>query len=171
VITVIVVQQSTFMWRKELWHPMVVHVPIATLCLATLVGVLLLFNPNEKNGSFLTRSFTWLLGIGGTTAWLAIYTGLWSYNTEVRRICDPTVLKSHLWWGYCTTILYTAGFLLFFMRRRIVPLKRLLIYCAVILTLAGAASLGYTGHLGASLVYQQGAGVRQPAADCGELQR
>lgn len=163
------VQQSASMWRKELWHPMMVHIPIATLFLATLVGVLMLFNPSEKNGPFLARSFSWLLGIGVITAWLAIYTGLWAYNTEVRRICDPAVLKSHLWWGYCAAILYTAGFLLFILRR-IAPFKRLLIICAIVLTLAGAGSLGYTGHLGASLVYQQGAGVRQPSADCGALQ-
>ncbi len=167
-------QQSASLWRKELWHPMMVHIPIATLFLATLVALLLLFSHNEKNGPFLSRSFSWLLGIGVVTAWLAIYTGLWSYNTEVRRICDPTVLKSHLWWGYCTAILYTVGFVLFTLRlilRRITPLRRLLIFCSAALTLAGAGSLGYTGHLGASLVYQQGAGVRQPSADCGELQR
>lgn len=158
------------MWRKELWHPMMVHVPIATLFLASLVGVLMLFNHSEKNGLFLTRSFSWLLGIGVVTAWIAIYTGLWAYNTEVRRICDPTVLKSHLWWGYCTASLYTASFLLF-MLRRIVSFNRLLVFCTVVLTLIGAGSLGYTGHLGASLVYQQGAGVRQPSTDCGELQQ
>lgn len=149
---------------------MMVHVPIATLFLASFVGMLLFFSHNEKSGSFLTRSFSWLLGIGTAAAWLAIYTGLWSYNTEVRRICDPTILKTHLWWGYCTAILYTVSFL-FFVLRRTVPFNRLFVCCAIVLTLIGAGSLGYTGHLGASLVYQQGAGVLESSTDCKELQR
>ncbi|WP_090602020.1 DUF2231 domain-containing protein [Parapedobacter koreensis] len=158
------------MWRKELWHPMVVHFPIALLLLAALVGIFLLFSTNKENGPFLVRSFSWLLGIGTAMAWLAIYTGLWSYNTEVRRICDPDVLKSHLWWGYCAAILYTVGLGLYKLRH-LVPFKRLFALLAIIFVLGGAGALVYTGHLGASLVYQQGAGVRQPAADCGEFRR
>lgn len=161
-------QQLPSMWRKELWHPMVVHFPIATLLLAAAIGILLIFKHKGKNGPFLARSLFWLLSIGVATAWIAIYTGLWSYNTEVRRICDPAVLKSHLWWGYCATILYSAGLALYVMRP-LTAIRRLLMLCTVLLSLGGAGALLYTGHLGASLVYQLGAGVHQPSSDCAEF--
>lgn len=165
----ILLQQLMAAWRKELWHPLVVHFPIATLLLASAVGLTLLFRHNEKNGSFWVRSFLGLLVFGVITVWLAIYTGLWSYNTEVRRICDPSVLKTHRLWGYYAAYLYTAGLVVYAISRWVWAI-RLLTYLAVLTTLAGAAALTYSGHLGASLVYQQGAGVRQPAADCSDYQ-
>lgn len=149
---------------------MVVHFPIAMLLLASVVSILLVFNYKKTNGPFLARLFSLLLYTGVATAWIAIYTGEWSYNTEVRRICDPAVLKAHLWWGYFTAILYTVSLALYEMRR-FIRIKRLLVLLPVILALAGAVALMYTGRLGASLVYEQGAGVRQPSADCGEFER
>lgn len=146
---------------------MVVHFPIATLLMASAVGIALLFEHNERNGSFLVRSFFGLLVFGVVTGWVAIYTGLWSYNTEVRRICDPTVLKAHRMWGYYAAYLYTGGLVVYAINRRLWA-NRLVTYFVVLATLAGAAALTYSGHLGASLVYQQGAGVRQPAADCSD---
>ena len=62
------------MWRKELWHPMMVHFPIATLLLASGIGAIMLFKSNEGNGLISARSFMGLLAFGSVTAWLAIYT-------------------------------------------------------------------------------------------------
>lgn len=154
------------MWRKELWHPMMVHFPIATLLLASGIGAIMLFKPNEGNGLISARSFMGLLAFGSVTAWLAIYTGLWSYNSEVRRICDPTVMKAHRMWGYYTATFYSVSLVLYAISRWFSRATRLLRYLAISIALGGAGALGYTGHLGASLVYQQGAGVRQPSEDC-----
>jgi putative Mn2+ efflux pump MntP len=40
---------------------------------------------------------------------------------------------------------------------------------AVVLALVGSGFLAYTGHLGATLVYQQAAGVHIPSEDCHEF--
>lgn len=116
----------------------------------------------DRFGSVLSWG-CWFLGV--ITVWLAIYTGILSYHTEVRRICDPAVLKTYRLWEYYAAYLYTAGLAVYAINRWARAI-RLLTYLAVLITLAGAAALTYSGHLGASLVYQQGAGMRQPAADC-----
>jgi len=49
-------------------------------------------------------------------------------------------------------------------------LKRITEWAVIGLLLVGSGYVAYTAHLGASLVYQQGAAVYEPTAGCSEFE-
>lgn len=157
-------------WKTELWHPLSVHFPIAFLILSTVIGVLVyLFGKKYSFTVHLKFTMSLLLWSGTILLWLAFYTGKLAYSIEVRRICDPFVLKNHLYWANVTSFIFSAATITDVIQKiAAVKIKKWLMLVTVILMIAGSAFLGYTGHLGASLVYEQGAGVRQPASDCSD---
>lgn len=156
------------MWRTELFHPLIVHLPVVTLLLASVAG-LLRYPAKSNDKIFLERLTFVMLAIGVVTGWAGIYTGQLAYNIEVRKICDPKVLQNHQYWSYVSVIIYTVALLLVVLKKYIAALNRLIInVLIVILLIAGGTILGYAGHLGASVVYEQGAGVHKPADDCSD---
>ncbi|MBL7867864.1 MAG: hypothetical protein JNM71_07565 [Flavobacterium lindanitolerans] len=156
------------MWRTELWHSFVVHLPIATLALASLGSVLYYFLAG-RHKLFIQQFVFVTLVIGTIGTWIAIYTGELAYDVEVRKICDPQVLKSHQRWGYIMAFIYSAALLVNIISHYIKKAKKLFSILATILLVAGMAILFYVGHLGASLVYQQGAGTYKPSGNCSEF--
>ncbi|HYG38235.1 MAG TPA: DUF2231 domain-containing protein [Cytophagales bacterium] len=163
---------QTSFWRAEIWHPLSVHFPIALLIIATLTKVIVLILKNEQKAIW-QKAGSGLLYIGCLSAWIAIYTGDMADGVVARKICDPTILKDHEIASYNLAYLFTAaslldlGLLLNFIQGKILkPMQ----YLVVLLSLIGASYLVYTGHLGATLVYQQGAGVIKPSFDCSDFQ-
>jgi len=153
--------------RTEVWHPLSVHFPIALLLIATLFKCFAVFSKAKtwKNaGSF-------LLYLGTIGAWISIYTGDMADGIVSRELCDPTVLKDHENAAWTVVWLFSIASVIDLLRiTRIIKLKSNLIkVVAVLLMLVGSGFLVYTGHLGAKLVYQQGAGVYQPSEDCSEF--
>lgn len=154
-------------WRTEVWHPLSVHYPIAILLAALLFKVLALIIKDHtwsKGGSL-------LLVLGTLGAWMAVYTGSMADGIVSRKICDPTVLKDHenasyaLAWLFSTASLLDLSTFVSHLKKYTKALK----YAVVILMFIGSGFLAYTGHLGATLVYQQGAGVYKPSEDCLEF--
>ncbi len=153
--------------RTEIWHPLSVHVPLAVLMLGTLFLLI---------GVFIKKNF-WgdmakiLLVIGTFGTWVSIYTGNLADSIVSRQICDPTVLETHeanayiVGWIFLlvsiTIILEYFGWLNRF--------KKLFAVTLIVLSITGSGFLIYTGHLGATLVYQQAAGVHIPSEDCHEF--
>jgi uncharacterized membrane protein len=81
-------------WRKELWHPVTVHFPIALLLVATLFFVISIFKGGGSKRTIQNASFMIsILGVVG--AWISIYTGDMADGIVSRKICDPTILKDH----------------------------------------------------------------------------
>lgn len=158
-------------WREELWHPLSVHFPIAFLLLSTFIGVLVyLFGKKYSFAIHLRFTMSLLLWSGTVLLWLAFYTGKLAYSVEVRRICDPFVLKNHLYWANVTGFVFSAATITDFIQKigGVAKLKKWLTPITIILMILGSVFLSYTGHLGASLVYEQGAGVHKPASDCSD---
>ena len=158
--------------RAEVWHALTVHFPIALLPLATITMFISFFAraPNKRQWQI---AATLLLFAGCLTAWLAIYTGNVADGVVARKICDPTVLKDHEIAGQTMTYLFTAAAALMglslaniFMNR----LNQLVLISGFLLMLTGAGYLVYAGHIGAMLVYEQGAGVRNHDVDCAEYE-
>lgn len=157
--------------RTELWHPLFVHFPIALLILSTIVGLAYIIWKRSDFAANLKFAMSLLLWCGIAFFWITFYTGNLAYGIEVRKICDPTVLKDHLLWAYISGAIFSIA-VFFDIIQKIWQTKtsRFLSIVTVSLMLIGSVCLGYDGHLGASLVYQQGAGVHKPASDCSDYE-
>lgn len=153
--------------RTEVWHPLSVHFPIALLLIATLFKCFSLFSKSktwENAGSF-------LLYAGVVGAWISIFTGDMADGIVSRELCDPTVLKEHENSAWTLVWLFSFASVVDILRlTQIFSLKSKIIkVISLVLMIIGSGFLVYTGHLGAKLVYQQGAGVYQPSEDCSEF--
>lgn len=156
------------MWRTELYHAASVHFPIAVLSLAAVIALMYLACYKKKIAGNLRFTISLLLWIGFITFWVSYYTGKNAYPIVVREICNPQVLKAHLYWAYISGYIFGAAFLLdiirYFVKVRIIDV---VMNVGVILCLwAGAGILAYAGHLGASVVYEQAGGVNVPGENC-----
>ncbi len=164
-------QDPLSMWRVELIHPFVIHIPIALLIFGSLFWIVSLWL--HKRYDFLRPSARLLLFIGTMGAWIAVYTGSLADAEVVRSLCDPTVVENHEWFAYTVGFLFTTfvivewlsvkGYLEFLG-------KRFLHLGLAILLIAGCGFLAYVGHLGSKLVYQQSAAVYQPTEGCVEFE-
>lgn len=160
------------LWRTELWHPMVVHFPIVLLIGAAFLRLISKFLKFE-NKAFLIKTSRLSLFLGIITLWIAVYTGTLADAIVVRELCDPTVLEDHENAGYTIGILFTVVALFDLGSIKFLRDKELLNtiseWVIIVALLVGAGYIGYSAHLGASLVYQQGAAVYEPTAGCSEF--
>lgn len=152
------------MLRDELFHPAIVHFPVALL---TLAGGLAVFWLVFRRG---LDTLLLILFLGTVGGWLGILTGGWSEDVVNRIICDPTVTQNHEKWAEWAVWSASAALpLVTYARfRRAHGLKFRFICLALLLFSSGAVL--FAGHLGASLVYQQGAGVYKPGPQCTEFE-
>jgi uncharacterized membrane protein len=157
-------------WRTEVLHPLSVHFPIVLLLLATVAKTIALFSKRETyryGGSI-------LLFLGVLGSWISIYTGDLADGIVARDLCDPTVLKTHENWAYYAAWLFTIAYGLDLFpkvqKKHASRLRYFLQRATVVVLVAGTASLMYVGHLGATLTYQQAAGVYVPSSDCSEFE-
>ena len=157
-------------WQIDNWHPLSVHFPVAFLTFATILFVLALILKGDRK-LLLKNCGTFLLYTGSVAAWISIYTGDISESAVARKICDPTVLKEHEIAAYTMAYLFSAASILNLMLHLSILTGKftlLLRYMVVLLMLVGTGYLVYVGHLGSSLVYSQGAGVKNHVVNCGE---
>lgn len=161
-------------WRTELWHPMMVHFPIVLLLGAALLRIPWYFFSSAA-ARFVKKMSRVLLYTGTVAAWITIYTGTLADSIVTRSLCDPTVLEAHENAAFTIGYLFLAATLLDLID--FIPWGRLSIikhkfkgWIVTLLLVAGSLYLGYTAHLGASLVYQQSAGVYQPTENCREFE-
>lgn len=159
------------MWRAELWHPPSVHFPIAILSLAAVVGVVYLLVRKQYFAPYVRFSLSLLLWCGVVLFWIAFYSGQLAYSVVVRTICDPTVLKDHLYWAYVSGISFSIAAALD-MLFRLLSLKfnNWFTYGSILFIVIGTFCISYVGHLGAQVVYQQGGAVYQPSENCYEFE-
>lgn len=157
------------MWRVELLHPLAVHLPIALLAVGTLLWLAGRVVAREGPLGFLLPAGRLLLVLGTAGAWLAIYTGTLAEAEVGRTLCDPTVKDEHEELAFLVGYLFTAGVVVDLAARFLAAPRRIRSLAAVLVAAAligGSVLLGYVGHLGGKLVYQQGAAVHHPAEDC-----
>jgi uncharacterized membrane protein len=155
------------MWRIELLHPPLVHFPIAFLLLGTALEIGALVRAAERRPA-LRATARLLFVVGAIGAWLAVWSGGEAEHVVNRVICDPTVTEEHETWGLAVAWIFSGVALATIVRTRLVA-QRLLTILIALAAIAGSLALTYTGHLGATLVYQQGAGVYRPTPTCAEF--
>ncbi|MFO7880814.1 MAG: DUF2231 domain-containing protein [Bacteroidales bacterium] len=153
--------------RTETWHPLLVHFPLALL----LLGAIALLAGAVFSNVFFEKMGRIIIVLGTFGGGLAILTGNLADSVVSRQICDPTVLEAHETNAYITGALFTIASLLIILDYFGIfyRIRKFLKFTAIILSIAGSGFLMYTGHLGASLVYQQAAGVYTPSEDCNEF--
>lgn len=160
-------------WRTELWHPMIVHFPIVLLLGATLLRILSHLISGE-NRSFLKKTSRLSLWLGVVTAWLAIYTGTLADSIVVRNLCDPTVLEDHENAAYTIGAIFTVAVVVDLIAESLLNqnafIKKITEWGLILLLVTGSGYIGYASHLGATLVYQQGAAVYIPSEGCTEFE-
>lgn len=158
--------EPTF-WRTEIWHPLTVHFPITLLLVATVVLVAALFL-KENQKLFWQKVGYYALYAGCLAAWAAIYTGDMADGIVSRKICDPTILKSHENAAFNLAYLFTGAAILSFIPafNLVKKYHKALRILIVLLMLAGTYFLIEAGHHGAQVVYQQAGGVNVPSSDC-----
>jgi uncharacterized membrane protein len=157
--------------RVELLHPAVVHFPVALLVFAVGLYLAACLGPARWRSTLLWAArLNLVAGVAG--AWLGLWTGEEAEDVVNRVICDPTVTHAHSDWAHWATWLASAALVVEGSRHRWAssPARRkadlaLSGFVAVAL-LAVAGMLMRAGHLGASLVYQQAAGVQVPDEKC-----
>jgi len=156
-------------WRTEVFHPLSVHFPIALLLIAFVFQLIALRYKRE----LWEVGGTVLLALGVVGVWVAVYTGDLADGIVSRNLCDPTVLKEHENLAYVTAWLFTSALVVDLLKNYSSLIKGAKMnYLKILLVLlmgVGSGYLMYVGHLGATLVYQQAAGVYQPSADCNEF--
>jgi uncharacterized membrane protein len=154
--------------RTEIWHALSVHFPIALLLTSTLALLISFFLKAEKSRHW-QNTASGLLFAGCIAAWISVYTGNLADGIVARKICDPTILKDHEIAGQAMTYLFTSAafvnILLFFNVLKS-GIRRISVWIILGLMLIGSGYLIYAGHIGASLVYEQGAGVKNHSVDC-----
>ena len=164
--------------RVELLHPLLAHFPIGCLSLAAALQIIFQLVRVVTKREFLTLKTTSdiVLGFGVVGAWAAVLAGDEAEDVVNRLICDPTVTAEHEYYAKLASILFTVSLAfvlarIFLRKRELSLLVRSVFEVGVVaLQLTGLAALLYTGHLGASLVYQQGAGVYHPSPECAEFE-
>lgn len=158
-------------WRTEVWHALSIHLPIVLLALASVAYPFYIFIKDSNWSQFISKFVFFALILGVVGAWIAIYLGEEAYNVVVRTLCDPNVLQDHQWWAYFATITYSVGLLVFSLFDfRVIIKNNLLMALLSLILLIGLGGLVYSGHLGASVVYQQGGGTYVPSKNCGEFE-
>jgi len=164
------------MWRTEMMHPLFVHFPIALLLFASIVLIIARLNLFPSYGKTIYRAGLFMLFPGVVLAWVSVYTGIQADGVVGREVCDPTVLEDHERFAFFAAYLFTGaavveGARLFFsLKAWWKKIRKALSIALVVVYLGGAAGIGYVGHLGARLVYQQAAAVHQPSEDCSEFE-
>lgn len=154
------------MWRSELLHPLSVHFPIALLIVGSIFYVLSVFIKRPYFQAL--RKFSFLIMVIGTVAaWISIYTGLMAEDVVSRTLCDPQIRLDHEDYSYYMAYLFTA-FCVSHVLSQILSNKYTSYFIAfnILVVIGGTATLTYTSHLGATLTYQQAAGVYNPGPEC-----
>ena len=156
--------------RTEVWHALSVHFPIALLIFSTLT-MLISFVVKADSKQAWRNAASGLLYAGTIAAWISIYTGNLADGIVSRKICDPTILKDHEIAAQTMTYLFTVAVVLnlALLSKILKSTARQVVNILVaLLMIVGSGYVVYTGHLGASLVYHQGAGVYKHSVDCDE---
>lgn len=143
------------MYRPEIYHPMIVHFPIALAFLSTLLYILYIATRRE----FYLQAVSWSVPLGALSAAVAVAAGKIAERSAVHNEAAHEILvKYHQPLGFAVLaalLLLTAwGFAV----RWKFSGANLAAYAAALLLTA--ALVAATGHYGGAIVYEHGMGVR-----------
>ena len=140
-----------------LFHPQIIHFPIAILTLAVITELISYFWQKEFFGKM---TFSLIL-IGVITAFMAVQSGEAAVDSLNNISPIKPLLHQHEEAG--EWVLKIFGFvlilksILLYLKKEILPIK----LCLTLLMLIGFLQIYQAGHFGGILVYEKGIGVKQ----------
>lgn len=150
-------------------HPILAHFPVALVPIATFFRFADFAFKSRQ--TYLLPAYRLLLLLAVCGAWAAIFTGQIAEDVVNKVICDPTVTQEHEEYAeilaYLLTFVGVAEIVFYYRLKKFAKPAAVL---GAILMLSASGLIAYVGHLGASLVYLQAAGVYHPSEDCKEFE-
>jgi uncharacterized membrane protein len=135
-------------------HAFAVHFPVALLIVSTGFYLLMLLTRRE----IFTTLFLWNLALGLAGLAAAVITGQFQIDSQITHGNFHSVFEVHQNLGYSTLSVFYGVFVWYLVRRKKMSRGEqwllMVVQCvAVWLTI-------YTAHMGGTLVYEYGAGVK-----------
>jgi uncharacterized membrane protein len=154
------------LWRIELLHPAVVHFSVALTLVGSLFWLVGLMGRKFPRCQAFGLTAWWLLLLACLSSWASVQTGFWADHAVGRELFDPRPLKDHERFGLAFSWVLSAtvvveGLRLFVSRVRLY--RKYLAPLVAVGLIVSCGLVAWTSHLGAGLVYQQGAGVQMPS--------
>jgi uncharacterized membrane protein len=143
------------------WHPMMVHFPLALVIVAALLFVAARLLRSDGAAATLAIVATWNLVLGAIAAVLALATGLAAVLDLDVGAAVHQAIGLHMKWAMFTTL---ALVLLAVWRGAGTAQSSRPSWLFLIVLLAAAATLTFTGYRGGKNVYEYGVGVKKIAA-------
>jgi uncharacterized membrane protein len=155
--------------RLELIHPMLVHFPIALLTTGVVVRFAALWSIKRPTLSFLLPASWMILLLGVIAAWLSIIAGEIAHEIVEPTLPNVTVLHEHENHAYLTAYGFTIGILIDWTRaflqaklyKRGWMVKKGMAVVFWLFYLFSLTNLIITAFYGGTLVYEEGAAVRE----------
>ena len=141
------------------WHPLLVHFTVGLVVTSSLFLVL-----SKVKGTWSTVFETvgkWTLWVGAAITVLTLLAGFDAYNTVAHDDIAHKVMKVHRTWALITA---AAILLLAFWTYKAKTINSLVVAASLLVS----GLVGYTGYLGAELVYRHGLGVMRLPDSSGE---
>jgi uncharacterized membrane protein len=143
------------------WHPMVVHFPLALVIIAALLLLSARLLRSDSLAASVAIAGTWNLCLGAVAALFALGTGLAAVLDLDVAAAAHQAISIHLKWAMFTTLVLLL--LAVWRGAGTAPASRPS-WVFLIMLLAAAVALTYTGYRGGKNVYEYGVGVRKIAA-------
>jgi uncharacterized membrane protein len=146
---------------RIVWHPMVVHFPLALVLIAAPLLIAARVLRNEALAGTVATVGTWNLCIGAAAALIALATGLGAVLNVNVDAAARQAISLHMKWAMFTTL---ALLLLAVWRGAGTAQRSRPSWVFIIVLVAAAAALMITGYRGGQNVYRFGVGVERGAA-------
>lgn len=128
-------------------HPVVLHFPIALLCLGGALEVVRL----RRESPFAARAGAWLFGVGAVLALAAVATGWPLAVYEKVRSDERPILELHRWFGVATAAAAGVAWLASHIWRD--TATRAQVWLRRVSVLVTVMLVTVAGHLGAVIVW------------------
>jgi len=136
-------------------HPRIVHFPVAFLIGAALFGILALIFKSKRNVFKEVLFWNLAFGVAGTV--VAIITGLLEEKSLIHNDTIHSFMETHELLGFIFSGIFLVVLIWFILRKS--KMKNIEFTVMVVALILSAGLLGYSAHLGGTMVYEQGAGV------------
>lgn len=148
--------------RQELVHPLFVHFPIAMLIMAVLFRSISFWIPKTYR-DYVEFLIGVQLFVGLFVFGMSLFTGDIAADIVKFQIAEPIAIQKHEDLAYQTLYVFLGAAILEILAITVFQKRQTAIKLTSLFVMAvGTVYLVRTSHSGAELVYELGAGVRQP---------